>query len=271
VWEFADPEAFARAIAATGPGYEAIEAVGEARFLQDATQLAEAHLRDGLPLRAEIDLAGLVAHAPIPETHGPSFLAEPVALDTRARAIYDADLSELGYVMNVSRLWANDPEAFERLFQTLGHVTRTAGLSIRDRGILVTATASTLTDSYCSLAWGRKLAAATTRALSVGVLTGDDSLLDERERALAAWARAVIRDPNAISASDVQKLRDAGYSDAQILAITTYIGLRIAFSTVNDALGASPDWQLLTSTPTEVHEAVTYGRSPARPPDPQHR
>src|SRR5258708_169105 len=36
VWEFADPEAYSRALASTGPAFEAMAAVGEASFLQAA-------------------------------------------------------------------------------------------------------------------------------------------------------------------------------------------------------------------------------------------
>jgi SAM-dependent methyltransferase len=63
-WEFADPEVFARALAATGPAYEAIQHVGEAAFHRAAVQEAEARRRDGLPLRAEINLVGYLARKP---------------------------------------------------------------------------------------------------------------------------------------------------------------------------------------------------------------
>jgi uncharacterized peroxidase-related enzyme len=263
VWEFADPESYARAMACTGPGYEAIQTIGEQRFLDDAAQLAVQHVREGLPLRAEINLVGFIARNPATPGAGSSFLAEPVQLSARASAAYADDEAELGYVMNATRLWAHDIEAMESLFKTLGRVTRTAGLSVRDRGILVTAATSTLGDSYCSLAWGAKLAAAASDQVSAGVLTGDDSLLDDRERALARWARRVAADPNATTAPDVQPLREVGFDEAQIMAITAYVALRIAFSTVNDALGAVPDRQLRTSTPQAVLEAVTFGRAPA--------
>lgn len=58
--EFADPETYARAMAATGPGYEAIESIGEAEFISRATELAVGHLRDGLALRGRIQLFGYV-------------------------------------------------------------------------------------------------------------------------------------------------------------------------------------------------------------------
>jgi hypothetical protein len=38
------------------------------------------------------------------------------------------------------------------------------------------------------------------------------------------------------------------------------VALRLAFSTINDSLGAQPDAQLAESLPREVREAVSYGR-----------
>src|SRR5215470_1545183 len=64
-WEFADPEVYARALAATGPAFEAIQNVGEAEFRRAAVEEAQAHLRDGLPLRAEIKVVGYLARKPI--------------------------------------------------------------------------------------------------------------------------------------------------------------------------------------------------------------
>ena len=63
-WEFADPETYARAQASTGPGYEAIQNVGEAEFHRAAVELARGQLRDGLPLRAEINVVGYLARKP---------------------------------------------------------------------------------------------------------------------------------------------------------------------------------------------------------------
>jgi len=63
-WEFADPELYARALASTGPAYEAIQNVGEAEFHRAAVEQAEEQLRDGLPLRAEIKVVGYLARKP---------------------------------------------------------------------------------------------------------------------------------------------------------------------------------------------------------------
>jgi SAM-dependent methyltransferase len=63
-WEFADPQLYARALAATGPAYEAIQNVGEAEFHRTAVALAQERLRDGLPLRADINVVGYLARKP---------------------------------------------------------------------------------------------------------------------------------------------------------------------------------------------------------------
>jgi hypothetical protein len=63
-WEFADPELYARALASTGPAYEAIQNVGEAEFHRAAVQQAHGQLRDGLPLRADINVVGYLARKP---------------------------------------------------------------------------------------------------------------------------------------------------------------------------------------------------------------
>jgi SAM-dependent methyltransferase len=64
VWEFADPQSYARALAATGPAYEAIQNVGEAEFHRTAVELAQERMRDDLPLRAEVNVVGYLARKP---------------------------------------------------------------------------------------------------------------------------------------------------------------------------------------------------------------
>ena len=188
-----------------------------------------------------------------------SFLEEPAA-SPRVQGLYDEDLADSGYVWNVSRLWAHQPDTLQQLFRLMSEAFTPSGLILRQRGILVTAAASALGDSYCSLAWGGKLGQASDPAVAAGVLTGSDAGLTDQERAMAGWARKVARDPNATTPADIQALRDTGLDDGQIFAITAFVALRLAFSTINDSLGAQPDAQLAQLLPPEVREAVTYGR-----------
>jgi uncharacterized peroxidase-related enzyme len=177
-----------------------------------------------------------------------------------AKAIFDEDISEMGFVMNVSRLWAYRPEAIAALFELMHLVTSARPFTSRERGILITACASAVGDSYCSLAWGTKLAALADPQFAAGILRGGDDGLTGPERAMAVWARRIARDPNGTSAADVAELRLAGFSDADIFAMTVFVALRVAFSTVNDALGVRPDAGYRSAAPAAVLDAVTYGR-----------
>lgn len=191
------------------------------------------------------------------------FLDEPEFGDD-AQELFARDEQVMGWIMNVTKLWSYQPESQRTLFALMGSVTE--GLSMRERGILVTACASTIDDSYCSLSWGGKLAKESDGDTAAGVLIGTDNGLNPREQALASWARSVAGDANATRQADVDNLRSAGFSDDEIFAITVFVGLRIAFSTVNGALGASPDAELCDYSPGEVLDAVDFGRpiSPER-------
>lgn len=188
-----------------------------------------------------------------------TFLAPPEETDA-VRAFYAEDLADAGFVMNSSRVWGHHPGLQHRLFTLMAEAATAAGLSFRQRGILVAATAAARQDSYCSLAWGARLAGAAGDDVASAVLQGEDAVLDPADRALASWARRVAADPNGTRPEDVQALREAGFDDGQVLALTVYAAARVAFSTVNDALGARPDAQYRDVAPGAVREAVRYGR-----------
>ena len=190
------------------------------------------------------------------------FLPEPQPTSEAAQAMFDEDIDDFGFVMNVSRLWAYQPETANHLFAVMSETFRVSGLDFRHRGLLVLATASSLGDSYCSLAWGYKLANVDAGESAAAVLRGNDAELAPSEEAMVTWARKVVRDPNSTTSDDVQRLRDAGFTDSQIFAITTFVALRMAFSTVNDSLGARPDIDLVSLAPAAISESVIYGRRP---------
>jgi alkylhydroperoxidase family enzyme len=180
--------------------------------------------------------------------------------NAEAQEIFDGDLAEVGYVTNVSRLWAYQPATMTGLFNLVREANRADRLSLRQRYILVTACASAFGDSSCALMWASKLAGDTDAQTAAAVLHGTDDGLDASERAIARWARKVARGPNDTSAADVQELRDAGFSDSEIFTITVFVALRLAFSTTNDALGLRPDAAIRTTAPAAVLDAVTFGR-----------
>jgi uncharacterized peroxidase-related enzyme len=192
----------------------------------------------------------------------------PAPESSAADRLFAHDRETFGFVMNLSRVWAHQPEVHDELFALFGRAAEASGLTFRERGVLISALASTMGDPHCSLAWGTRLAGAAGDDVAVAVLRGGDAGLEPAERALATWARQLARDPNGTTSADVEALRAVGYDDGQIVALTAFVALRIAFSTVNDALGARPDDELAGAAPEGVRTAVTFGPPIAGTPRP---
>lgn len=191
-------------------------------------------------------------------------LIEESPPDEGRDAAYAADRDSDGYVWNVTRLWGWRPDIYREFEALRASLMDSSSLTDRDWAVLVTATASQLGDSYCSLAWGSKLARLADPETAAQLIANEPApALSEREQALAAWTRRLVDDPNATTAEDVARLRAVGLGDREIFEATTFVAFRLAFSTVNDALGAEPDRQLRDAAPDRVRAAVRFGRPPA--------
>ena len=188
------------------------------------------------------------------------FLSTPIE-DEQVLALYGSDKKGEGYVMNLTRLWAWRPELMQVFVELRKNLMQQTTLTQRELAVLVCCTARARRDSYCSLAWGKRLADASNPEIAATLLSsGNASRLSEREAALARWAEQVVNDPNAITQMDVDTMRSVGLSEQEIFDATLFISFRLAFSTVNDALGAAPDPELAAKTPLQVKRAVNYGR-----------
>lgn len=183
------------------------------------------------------------------------------ATTAEAATYLEKDGAENGYVMNLERAWAWRPDLAEGFALLRRQLVERTSLMPTEIALLACATARALGDSYCSLAWGTKLAGMRGAAVVADVLHGlDPPESTAREIALRRWAEQIARDPNGVSATHVETLRRAGVSEREIFEATVHVAFRLAFSTVNDALGARPDHQLVAAAPAEIRAAVTYGR-----------
>jgi alkylhydroperoxidase family enzyme len=194
-------------------------------------------------------------------TSAAGFLPEPPD-SPDVQHFYDEDVAEDGYVGHSTRAWCWRPDVLAKLLDMRGTLLKSSTLSQREIAVIVATTVSGRRDAYCSLAWGTQLSTLADAETAAAVLRGEDPPLSVREAGLVDWVRAVLADPNATTETDVQALRVAGFSEREIFEATTLIGLRIAFSTINDALGLAPDHQLVERAPAAVRDAVTFGRAP---------
>ena len=123
---YLDPEVYARAMASTGPAFEAIEAVGETGFLEAAVELARDKVRDGLPIRARVAVVGydLCPQVSISQiVTGPRRLLMPASMLARKRP---SGLKErlrpppfsvrIGFPVRASQRMICGPNLFSRKF-----------------------------------------------------------------------------------------------------------------------------------------------------------
>jgi uncharacterized peroxidase-related enzyme len=194
------------------------------------------------------------------------FLTDPPP-SPQSDAFFEASRESDGYVGNFTRLWCWRPDLFKSFVDLRLALMGSTTLTDREQAIVVTATVSEFGDSYCSLAWGSKLAALAGDETAAGVIAGGlPGDLSPRETAIAEWCRNVVRDPMATTPEQVAGLREAGLDDREIFEATLLLGFRLAFSTVNDALGALPDRQLADHAPAPVRDAVSFGRPASETP-----
>ena len=193
------------------------------------------------------------------------FLPEPPPSDAAA-TLYADDRADTGYVDNLTRLWCWRPEVLTAFTDVRTLLLSKSRLSATDIAVIVTATANARADSYCALAWGRRLTAEIGEDAAEQLLRGSTGGLAARHVALARWAHRVAVEPNTTTPDDVAGLRSVGFDDLQIFEATVLVAMRLAFSTVNDALGAEPDAQLAAAAPAAVRAAVSFGRPAASAP-----
>jgi uncharacterized peroxidase-related enzyme len=181
-----------------------------------------------------------------------------------AAAFLKKDRQANGYVMGLERAWAWRPEIAEAFVALRKQLLDGSTLTPREVALVVCATAQARGDSYCALAWGSRLAKLAGARVAAEVLSGQEpAALTAREEALRRWTGQVVTAPSLATPAQVEALRAAGFSEREIFEATALVAFRLAFATVNDALGAPPDAQLSAEAPAEVRAAVTYGRPAA--------
>ena len=123
------------------------------------------------------------------------------------------------------------------------------------------AAARALRSSYCTLVNGKLLADRFLPPAQVRDLVLDhrSAGLDEVDVAVMDLAEKVAEDATSVTDTDVQRLRDLGLSDAEILDVVAAAAERCFFSKTLDGLGAQADAALARLDP-ELRDVLTVVR-----------
>lgn len=165
--------------------------------------------------------------------------------------------------------WGFLPD-FAGCFSTRPEVAKAwAGLNLTIRGgmdrrryeLATIAAARALRSTYCTVAHASFLRdacgdEATVEALA---LAPDGSTLSGQDAAVYAFATKVARDASTIEQGDVDALRAAGLTDADVADVVFAVAARAFFTKVLDGLGARLDRATAETFAPEVLQAMVVG------------
>src|SRR6266581_8333658 len=159
--------------------------------------------------------------------------------------------------MNYERAFEPRPEVYAAWVQL--NTAIKAGMDLRRYELATLAAARRLRSSYCCLAHGTVLMERFGEPVREIALDHRAAGLDEVDVAVMDLAERVVDDATAIGDADLQRLRDLGLSETEIMDVVLAAAARCFFSKTLDALGVRPDASYSELEP-ELREALVVGR-----------
>jgi uncharacterized peroxidase-related enzyme len=179
--------------------------------------------------------------------------------DEETRELFANDLAQRGYVPNFTRAFAHRPGVYRAWRALITEVT--ANMDARRYELATLAAARRLRSSYCMLAHGKVLADAYFTSDEVAALArdGDAAGLAPVDRAVMELADKVAADATTVTREDVDRLREHGLTDAEILDVVLAATARCFFSKTLDALAVEPD-DVYAALDRALRDALAVGR-----------
>jgi uncharacterized peroxidase-related enzyme len=186
----------------------------------------------------------------VPKDQAPPVLAE----------LYEADRQKFGYVPNLTRAFSLRPGVYAAWRELIGQIQ--AGMELRRYELATVAAAGRLRSSYCMLAHGSVLTSRFLEPDELRAIVADhrNSGLDEVDVAVMDLAEKVADDATSVTQADIDRLREVGLSDPEILDVILAAAARCFFSKVLDGVGALPDREYTDKLAPELREVLTVGR-----------
>lgn len=161
-------------------------------------------------------------------------------IDADVRAMYERQQAHYGYVPNYAKVFCYRPEVMRLWAQLQSGIKRHMN---KKRFELVTfAAAHALRSTLCSVAHGKALTEFFSIEDVLAMARGEvPESLSAAEAAMVAFGRKVARDASAVTSGDVERLRQRGFSDAEIFDITATAAARAFWTKVIESLGVEAD------------------------------
>lgn len=173
-----------------------------------------------------------------------SRIPTPVSIDQAPEAsqpLLEAVKKSLGSAPNLFRLTANSPAALEGLLGLSGALGK-GQLNPATRERVALAVAQLNGCDYCLAAHsylGANIAKLTSQEMQAN-RRGQSS--DAKADAAVRFAASIVKNRGQVDAAEVQAVRDAGYSDAELVEIVAHVAYNTFTNYLNEVLGTEVDF-----------------------------
>jgi uncharacterized peroxidase-related enzyme len=158
---------------------------------------------------------------------------------------------------NYERAFEARPDVYAAWGELLAAIK--ANMDLRRYELATLAAAQRLRSSYCSLAHGKALIERFDEPVLQIATDRNEAGLDDVDLAVMDLAERVVDDATAIDEADLQRLRDLGLSDEEIMDVVLTAAVRSFWTKTLDALGVQPDASYSELEP-ELREVLVVGR-----------
>jgi alkylhydroperoxidase family enzyme len=158
---------------------------------------------------------------------------------------------------NYERAFEARPDVYAAWGELLAAIK--ANMDLRRYELATLAAAQRLRSSYCSLAHGMVLIERFDEPVLQIATDRSEAGLDDVDLAVMDLAERVVGDATAIDDADLQRLRDLGLSDEEIMDVVLTAAVRSFWTKTLDALGVQPDASYSELEP-ELREVLVVGR-----------
>jgi alkylhydroperoxidase family enzyme len=162
-----------------------------------------------------------------------------------------------GVPTNYERAFTERPDVLAAWGELLGAIK--ANMDLRRYELATLAAAQRLRSSYCCLAHGKVLIEKFDEPVLQIATDRASAGLDEIDLAVMELAERVVDDATSICDDDLQRLRDLGLSDSEIMDVVLAAAARCFWTKTLDSLGVQPDASFRELDP-ELQEALVVGR-----------
>lgn len=175
--------------------------------------------------------------------------------------IYAAQRAQLGFVMSAAQCLTSRADLLPSYTDFVNTMRGGFTLSPRDWRIITLIAAREVKTTYCSMVYGKQLIADLGSKEMVLAVQRDfrHSGLPPRDVAMLTYAEKVARDASQVTPADIDALRKAGFTDANISDIALCAAFRCFIGRFFDAVGAGPEAAFLDDDP-DWRATLTVGK-----------